>query len=443
MSIATELERHYAKDEDFMLRRAYFGGAPVALAGFKTMIDFPQSLTMLRQQLHDGGSSEGELLRMLAGIGRKLENGRLDELTAELRNARLLVVHEPSETVFSLFPITQPLHRSVSEPLTENPILNPSGAFNEDMDLNLGMLRMRINSDNFHFSTHSFGRTYKSRVTLAYLEGEIHPTLLRKLTDRLTSRTAQASLDIGNLQDLIKLLGLSKSGFVTRFRTCETPANAVRALRNGRAVIFIECLPYAIVVPSLASDFIMSEEDRNYPFAIAMVLRCYRVFGLLLMILLPALYVSLVSVNPDVLRFELAHSIAKSRLEVPYPAFVETLVMMVILELLMEALIRLPASIGPAITMVGGIVLGQAAVAAKLVSNLLIIVLAAGTISGATAVGFQNVLTFRMFKYVTLVLSALYGVLGTMAGLVLVCAYLACEKTLDIPYLQLNKPEGE
>ncbi|MFC4807762.1 spore germination protein [Paenibacillus sp. GCM10023250] len=442
MSVVTELERHYEREEDFMVHRAYFGGASVALVGFKSMIDFPQTLTMIRQQLHDGGGSEEELLRMLAGLGCKLAN-RLQELTAALRDAKLIVVHEPSESVFSLYPILQQLHRPISEPLMENPILNPNGAFNEDMDLNLGMLRKRINSDDFHFLTYSFCHTYKSRVTLAYLEGAIHPSLLRKLTDRLKSRELQSSLDIDNLQDLTKLLGLSKYGIVTRFRTCETPANAVRALRNGRAVIFIESLPYAIVVPSLASDFIMSEEDRNYPQPIAIFLRVYRVFGLLLMILLPALYVSLVSVNPDVLRFELAHSIAKSRLEVPYPAFVETLVMMIVLELLMEALIRLPASIGPAITMVGGIVLGQAAVAAKLVSNLLIIVLAAGTISGATAVGFQNVLTFRMFKYVTLVLSALYGVLGLMSGLVLVCAYLACEKTLDIPYLQANKPEGE
>ncbi|WP_279326186.1 spore germination protein [Bacillus litorisediminis] len=151
----------------------------------------------------------------------------------------------------------------------------------------------------------------------------------------------------------------------------------------------------------------------------------------------------MVSVNPEVLRIELALSVAQSREGVPYPALVEIIMLLIILELIMEASVRLPKSIGPTITMVGGIILGQAAVEAKLVSNLLIIILAATTIANSTVVGFQNSNSIRLFKYLIVLMASMFGILGILAGIFIICTYLASVKTFGIPFINLSSSKGE
>lgn len=180
------------------------------------------------------------------------------------------------------------------------------------------------------------------------------------------------------------------------------------------------------------------ESDRNLPPLIMVALRGLRIVGVLTALLFPGLYVALVSVNPEILRIELALSVAQSRADVPYPALIEILMMLLTLELIIEASVRLPKSIGPTITMVGGIIIGQAVVEAKLVSGLLIIVLAATTIANSTINGLQNSLSIRLFKYIIVILAAIYGVLGLLAGIVLVSAYLASIKAFDVSYLYLH-----
>lgn len=117
--------------------------------------------------------------------------------------------------------------------------------------------------------------------------------------------------------------------------------------------------------------------------------------------------------------------------------------MLLVLELIIEASVRLPKSIGPTITMVGGIILGQAAVDAKLVSNLLIIVLAATMIANSTVIGFQNSISIRLFKYIFVFLASIYGILGIFAGLFIICSYLSSIRTFDIPYIPLKGEQGD
>jgi hypothetical protein len=184
-------------------------------------------------------------------------------------------------------------------------------------------------------------------------------------------------------------------------------------------------------------DMFCLKDDHNYPLPFMYLIRVLRIIGVLIATIIPGLYVALVSVNPEVLRLQLAISIANSRQDVPYPAFVETILLLIVLELILEASVRLPKSVGPTITMVGGIILGQAAVSAKLVSNLLIIVLAGTTIASSTVVGFQNSVAIRGFKYLLIILSAIYGMLGLLAGIVVICAYMGHQKSMGIPYLSL------
>ncbi|NBD24074.1 spore germination protein [Paenibacillus glycinis] len=440
LSIAAELQRHFVHDNDFILRQIHLGNEVIAVMGLKTLIDFPQTISMIRDLIQVDDLADHDMRDVVVGLGDDCSSHVFEKLVTEIQLGMLLVVHENSETCVSLIPVPQTLSRSISAPLTENSISGSNSAFNESMETNVGLLRKYTNADDLQLKTYMFGSTVKNRVTVSYLKGAIDPAFLQTLIEAIESRL---HLEVNNLQDFTKVLGLSSFNLITHYHTTEMPQSAMRALRNGRAVLFIERVPFALVLPSLFADLYMSEDDNNLTPIYTVLLRLLRLFGILTTLIAPGLYVALVSVNPDVLRFELAHSIAKSRLDVPYPAIVETLLLLIVLELLMEAIIRLPSSIGPTVTMVGGIVLGQAAVSAKLVSNLLIIVLAVITISSATVVGIQNSQSLRVFKYLLLFLAAAFGVLGLMSGLVVLCSYHAGFKTFNLPYLQSTKPKGD
>ncbi|OAS13959.1 spore germination protein [Paenibacillus oryzisoli] len=439
MSIETSLKYHFEQDREYISRKLWIGNDQITLLGLRTMVNFPLSLTMVREQLHTVDDNNS-IQDRLSGLGHNISKFPLEEYISEILNGMLIAIHDPSGTSICIIPVGQPINRSIREPLTENVVRGSSSAFNEDIELNIGLLRKHINSSDLQIATYRFGEVSKNCVVLSYLNRKIDPSLLRSIIDAIES---SLNKEISNMQQLSRMFGFSDYTLVTRYNTTELPQSAAQALKNGRAVIFIERLPFALVLPSIVSDLFEITDDSNHPPIFAMMLSFIRIVGALVTLIIPGLYVALVSVNPDVLRFELAHSIARSRVDVPYPAIVETLLLLFILELIMEAIIRLPPSIGPTLTMVGGIVLGQAVVEAKLVSSLLIIVLAATTISNATVVGYQNSLTIRMFKYVLLILSAVFGVLGLLFGIVIICSYLAGVKSFGIPYLQLKYPEGE
>jgi hypothetical protein len=436
----TSLKYHFEEDREYISRQLWISSDPITLLGLRTLVNFPQSLTMVREQLHTNDDVDHTTQDRLRGLGHNVSDCTLDEIITEILDGMLIAIHEPSGTYISIIPVAQPLNRSVASPLTENVVRGSSSAFNEDIGTNVGLLRKHINSSDLQMATYRFGEASKNCVILSYLHTKIDPTFLRSIINAIESNI---HLDISNVQELSRMFGFSDFTLVTRYNTTELPQSAARALKDGRAVLFIERLPFALVLPSLVSDLFVIADDSNHPPVFAVMLSFIRILGALITLIIPGLYVALVSVNPDVLRFELAHSIARSRVDVPYPAIVETLLLLFVLELILEAIIRLPPSIGPTLTMVGGIVLGQAVVEAKLVSSLLIIVLAATTISNATVVGYQNALTIRLFKYVLLILSAIFGILGLLFGIVIICSYLAGVKSLGVPYLQLKYPEGE
>ncbi|WP_127492347.1 spore germination protein [Paenibacillus glycanilyticus] len=439
MAAMDEVNSHFSSYPDYVNQKLQIASDTFTFAGLKSLINFPQTIYMVRDPLLTASIGKLELIDVFVSLGHKIP-GQPDSIISQIMDGMLVAVHDASGIIVSIYPVPQPNSRPISMPTMENSIGGATSAFNEDLEANIVLLRSHLNCPDLKIQAYNFGGHVKSRVILCYIDNEIDPHLLDNLTQKLE---AHQKTEISNLEEFAHILKFSKYSLVNHYMTYELPQNAVRALKNGKAVLFIERVPFSIALPSIFSDFFISEDDMNHPPIYLWLLRSLRFIGALLTLILPGLYVALVSVNPDVLRFELAHSIARSRLDVPYPAIIEALLLLCILELIMEAIIRLPGSIGPTITMVGGIVLGQAVVEAKLVSNLLIIILAATTIANAVVVGFQNTYSLRLFKYLLLFMSAFLGVLGLLSGLLILCAYIAGIRTLGVPYLQLFRARGE
>ncbi|WP_053374931.1 spore germination protein [Paenibacillus sp. FJAT-27812] len=434
-----EVKERFGGNDDFLMQPDKIYGEPVVLLGFTSLFDLVSTKIALRKNVDNANPAPKTLADIMALSGEVREIDINEALTLFVGGKMIIFFeNERSCAIVDPFPIV--LNRTVESPTNENVLQGPMSSFIEDIDTNIGIVRKQITSKHVRVKSFLAGDDQQKKLSLIYDDHNSDPELVSKVIDQIE---ANLHREINNLQNLAKMMGFSSWSAIPKFNTTELPQEVAIALNKGRVVLFIDRFPFALVLPNLLWDMFALENDRNYPIPLTIVIRTLRVIGVLTTLLAPGLYVALVAVNPEVLRIELALNIAESREGVPYPAIVEIILMLVVLELIIEASTRLPKSIGPTITMVGGIILGQAVVTARLVSNLLIIVLAATTIANSTVVGFQNSLSIRLFKYLIVILSAIYGVLGLLGGLVILSAYLASLTTFGISYLNFSMKKGE
>ncbi|OBZ12575.1 spore germination protein [Bacillus sp. FJAT-26390] len=434
-----EVKERFGGNDDFLMQPDKIYGEPVVLLGFTSLFDLVSTKIALRKNVDNANPAPKTLADIMALSGEVREIDINEALTLFVGGKMIIFFeNERSCAIVDPFPIV--LNRTVESPTNENVLQGPMSSFIEDIDTNIGIVRKQITSKHVRVKSFLAGDDQQKKLSLIYDDHNSDPELVSKVIDQIE---ANLHREINNLQNLAKMMGFSSWSAIPKFNTTELPQEVAIALNKGRVVLFIDRFPFALVLPNLLWDMFALENDRNYPIPLTIVIRALRVIGVLTTLLAPGLYVALVAVNPEVLRIELALNIAESREGVPYPAIVEIILMLVVLELIIEASTRLPKSIGPTITMVGGIILGQAVVTARLVSNLLIIVLAATTIANSTVVGFQNSLSIRLFKYLIVILSAIYGVLGLLGGLVILSAYLASLTTFGISYLNFSMKKGE
>ncbi|MGM0883695.1 MAG: spore germination protein [Bacillota bacterium] len=366
-------------------------------------------------------------------------NPRFKDVVDSIIEGNIVCIGTVGQDIFVFSPIGPALNRSISTPQNENFLQSPAQGFIEDFQTNLGMLRSRMKSPQLIIRTYKLGENQLRNIAVCYKSGVINETMLQ---DICTCLESNRNKNANNLQQLLQILGQKKISLVPTLITTELPAEAEAQLDSGKVILFLEGFPFALILPAMVSDLWSLKSDYNLPFLFMQFNRFLRIIGLIIALIAPGMYVALIAVNPEVLRIQLALSIAQSREGVPYPALIEVLLMLFILEMIVEASVRMPKNIGPTITMVGGVILGQAVVQAKLVSNLLIIILAATAIANFTLVGIQNVMFVRVFKYGILFLSSVFGLLGLTVGIVILSIYISKIVTFNTPYLSIRVKEG-
>ncbi|MCC3371535.1 spore germination protein [Cohnella sp. REN36] len=428
------LVEKFQGNADFAIKQAVIAGRAVAVYMFESIVDLPATLERMDQSLV-GLRPDIRALEQLADLYRLRADPTLTELAHLLLQGKLVIRHPESgePMVFKAEPpaITRP----VSSAENENRIQGANDAFTEELQINIGLLRKNLKRQDLMIVKYSLGSTSCREVALVYLRSETNPEIVRAVDDRLKQNKRR---DIRQVDDLLGLLGHPRFALVATYVSTELPEEAAQNLLDGKAVLLLDQFPNALAVPAIVRDVWSIKTDHNYPQTYLAFFRFIRLIGIVFAIVMPGLYVVLNSVNPELLRIQLALSVAKSREGVPYPAFIEVLLMLLVLEMVIEATTRLPKSIGPTITMIGGIILGQAIVQAKLVSNLLIIILAASTIANFTVAGYLNTIGIRIFKYVVLFVSAAFGILGLEVAVIWMFLYFAGLKTLTVPYLSLS-----
>ncbi|WP_010529583.1 spore germination protein [Lentibacillus jeotgali] len=321
--------------------------------------------------------------------------------------------------------------RAISEPISESLIRGPREGFTENYRTNTTMIRRHIRDPNLRFKTYDIGRRSKKKLSVAYIEGIIHPDLIKEIDRRVKSIDLDDAPESGFIEEWIEDSFLSP--FPQLINT-ERPDKVSTALLQGKAGIILDGTPFALIAPATLGGTLQSPEDYYERWMIGSFLRLLRYFASFLAMFLPALYIALVSYHQGMIPSQLAFSIAATREGVPFPAFIEAIMMGMTMELLREAGARLPTTIGNTIGIVGGLVIGEAAVQAGIVSPVMVIVVALTAIASFSIPAYSVAISFRLLRFAFMMAAAILGLYGIVLIYIMINIHIVNLKSIGVPY---------
>ncbi len=321
--------------------------------------------------------------------------------------------------------------RSISQPENEIVIKGPHEAFVENLRTNTSLLRRFTNNENLTIENIKVGKITKTNCAVCYIKDITNDDLVAEAKYRLNNLGVDSLLSAGELEQLLtdtNVLGIPK------ILVSERPDNAVKALLQGRVVIIVNGSPYALILPAVLIDFLSSPEDTNLKTVFGNFLKVIRIISAFFALLLPGLYIAITSFHREIIPTELLYSILSSRQSVPFPIIFEILTIEISFEIIREAGLRVPSPIGPTLGIVGALVLGQAAVSAGIVSQILIIIVAMTGISSFAIPDYSFSFHLRFFRFGFILLGFLAGFLGIGIGIFIYLSELCDLETFGVSY---------
>ena len=322
--------------------------------------------------------------------------------------------------------------REISAPTNEIVVRGSQEAFVEKLRTNTSMLRRIINSENLIIEDCTIGKISKTNVAICYLKNIANSDLVNEVKYRINNLAIDYVISSGQLEQLIQ--DKSNVAFPQLIAT-ERSDKASLHILEGRVVVIVDGSPYVLIMPGVFLDFLSSPEDMNLKHQYSNLLKLIRFLATFITLLLPGIYVAVSNYHTELLPTELLFTIAASRNTVPFPSIVEIFIMEVSFELLREAGLRVPTPFGSTIGIIGALVLGESAVSANLVSPILIIIVAITGICSFTIPDFSLSFSFRIFRFLYIVLGYLCGLLGIAMGIFIHLAILVNLKSFGAPYL--------
>ncbi|MGZ0041319.1 spore germination protein [Paenibacillus ottowii] len=360
----------------------------------------------------------------------------LDDCVHEVLSGNSALFLDGISTVFILG-IAEGKERAVEEPLTEAVVRGPRDGFVENLRSSTAILRRRIKDPGFTIINYTIGRRSRTNLSLMYIKGLTNPELVKEVKNRLERIDIDEILESGEIEQLIEDNVLSP---FPQAQNTERPDRAVSALMQGRVVLMMDGTPFALIVPVTFSILMTSPEDYYERWLPASLIRILRYGAAFIALFLPALYIALISYNHGLIPAKLVISIAAGREGVPFPSIIEALIMEVTLELLREAGLRLPKPIGQAVGIVGGLVIGQAAVQAAIVSPIMVIVVALTAISSFAFPQYSAGIAIRILRFGMMISAAVLGLYGIISFYILIMVHLVKLKSFGISYMSPFTP---
>lgn len=322
--------------------------------------------------------------------------------------------------------------RSIDSPSNEVVVRGSQEAFVENIRTNTSMIRRLVNNENLVMETLTVGQITKTQVSIGYIKSLANEDLVAEVRYRINNLSVDYLISSGQLEQLIQD---SPESLFPQMVATERPDKVSNFLLEGRVVVVVNGSPYVLVAPGVFVDFITSPEDLNLKYQFSNLEKIIRLLAIFLSLLLPGIYIAVTNYHQELIPTELLFTIAAARESVPFPTFVEILLMEVSFELIREAGLRVPTPLGSTIGIVGALILGEAAVSASLVSPVLIIIIAITGICSFSIPDFSLNFTFRIYRFVYIILGYMAGFLGISFGVFIQLAIMCKLKSFGSPYI--------
>lgn len=320
----------------------------------------------------------------------------------------------------------------VMEAESEKVLRGSREGFSDSVKSNSALVRKRLRDTRLKVEEYKIGVRSHTLTQVLYMDDLVHEGLLEEVKERLEEFQIDGILDSGMLEQLTEDVWYSP---FPQYQTTERPDRAVQEILKGKVVILCDNSPEALILPGNFSSFMESSEDWYHRFEMASFLRILRYLAVIMATVLPGLYLAVIRFHTQILPSALILSFAEAREGVPFSSVVELIFLELAFELIREAGVRIPGSLGNAIGIVGGLVIGQAAVEANLVSPIVVMIVALTALGSMTVPNEEFAAAFRLVKYGFLILGGYLGIYGIVLGVYLVIGHLAGLISFGIPYL--------
>ncbi|WP_079913885.1 spore germination protein [Paenibacillus sp. 32352] len=329
-------------------------------------------------------------------------------------------------------PVTSYPKRAIDEAPNESVIRGPREAFIENLQVNTTLIRRRLKTPDLKLEYMKIGRHSRTDVAISYVQGICKPELVQEVKRRLSQIELDGIMGSSYIEEFIEDNPYSP---FPQMQYTERPDVVCASLLEGRVAILVDGTPIALLAPVTFFMLMQSAEDYYQRFISSTWIRWIRFAFIFISLLLPSTYIAVTTVHPEIIPKRLLITITSSREVVPFPALIEAFMMELAFEALREAAIRIPKSIGQAVSIIGALIIGTAAVQAGIVSAAMVIIVALTGIASFIIPHYDLGLAFRLLRFPIMILAGMYGLIGIACGLILIYLHLLSLRSFGTPYL--------
>ena len=426
MSIVKEIKTRVGTSNDYKIKDICIDGKTLTLFYNEVLTDSSSiDNFVLKSLLNLDRNSFRKLDEHLPAINiSKIKKNQIYDF---VNNGFLIIFYKKIYAV----EVKAKLDRGINNIQSELSLSGPKDSFSENYNTNLGLIRRRIKSCDLKVMNLDIGVRSKTKVGILYIDDIVDKKIVKRIDEVLRRIDIDGIIDSSYLK--ITLEG-QKSFFPTIMMS-KRPDKSAMALLEGKVVILVDMSPYALILPSFFIDFFHTTDDYYQKSFNTTFIRIIRFFAFLIAIFTPACYIAVTTRNYDIVPLDLLLMLKAGRTFVPFPAYIEALFMIVCFEILKESDIRMSNTSGSSISILGGLILGDAAVSAGIVSPIMIIVVAISSIAGLVFSSIELVNALRLYKIILLLLGTLLGIYGVIIGTIYMIYKLLTLKVFGIPYL--------
>ena len=439
-----EFHQIYKNDIDFLIRRfQLFGSRPAALLCLKSLIGkeeverdilkpLQESKLPLDQSLHEMDYivnnvlyfSDVKIITELSPLIQSLTLGKAIIMIDGLDQALELDAKKAEK-------------RAIEQSETERVVRGSKDGFIEQLETNIALLRARLPVPEFRIESTEVGMRTRSKVAVCYIEDIANETLVQEVKKRIDAIEIDGILDSGYIEQFIQDSPWSP---FPQIQNTERPDRIIGNVLEGKVAILVEGSPHALVAPALFNQFYQTSEDYNDRWIISSSIRFIRLLALMFSLTFSSFYVTVLSFHPELIPGNFVVAASSGRHGVPFPVFIEVLIMEIAMEILREATVRMPQQVGGALSIVGVLVVGQAAVQAGFVSPITVVIIAMSTIGSFATPSYNAATAFRMLRFALIILSGMFGLLGLMLGIIMILNHMLSLRSFGVPYMYPFSP---